>query len=74
MSQKISRRNLERSLEELMDDGETNITMVPRSFTTNSMVSEPDSKIDVTECDAGTFVENAQGLTLKYVWRNTNSC
>ena len=28
------------------------------------MVSEPDSKIDVAEFDAGTFVENAQGLTL----------
>ena len=55
---------MERSLETLLYDSETDINMVPRSFTTSSIVSEPDSKKDVTQCDVGTLVEKAQGLAL----------
>ena len=63
MVKRISRRKLERSLEVLMDVGLTGINMIPSSYN-SSMVTEPDSKIDVTKSDVGTLVENTEGLTL----------
>ena len=63
MSQRITRRNLQRDLQKLMDDGETDINMAPQTYT-STMVTMHDSKTDVTQCDDETLVENVQGLTL----------
>ena len=56
-----------------MDDVVTDVNMEPQSYT-SSMVTMHDSITYVTQCDDGTLVEKAQGLTLNSLEGNTNYC
>ena len=64
MSQRTSRKNLERSLEKLMVDGVAGINLAPPSCI-DGIVVESDIKLDVSQSDIKTVSGNLQSLTLK---------
>ena len=64
MSQRKSRKNLERSLEKLMEDGVDGTNIAPPSHS-GGILADSDSKFDVTQSNIETLVGNIQGLTLK---------
>ena len=63
MSQRLSRKDMERDLQKLMGDRITDINMAPNSDI-SIMVTEHDSKTDVTNFDDGILVGNEQGQAL----------
>ena len=64
MSQRTSRKNLERSLEKLMVDGVAGINLAPPSDI-GGIVVDSDSKLDVTQSEIKTLSGNVQSLTIK---------
>ena len=64
MSQRTSRKNLERSLEKLMVDGVAGINLAPPSCI-DGIVVESDINLDVSQSDIKTVSGNVQSLTLK---------
>ena len=64
ISQRTSRKNLERSLEKLMVDGVAGINLTPPSDI-GGIVVDSESKLDVTPSEIKTQSGNVQSLTLK---------